>query len=169
MAPWKNVDPVIDGRLYVGNIQPAKSTRYLTEHRINYIVSVCTEPIPAEWPQSGVNHLRIPVEDLDYADLLIWLPTAVRFIHQALSNGGVVLVHSVQGLSRAPAVVAAYLMCTQRVNATTALDIVRRAREQIWVKAGLQEQLVLFEVCQYNPTPQDGIYRKWRQKITQHI
>jgi dual specificity phosphatase 12 len=125
------------------SINPAKSTRYLTEHHINYIVSVCTEPIPAEWPQSGVNHLRIPIEDLDYADLLIWLPVAIRFIYQALSGGGVVLVHSVEGLSRAPAVVAAYrkllelttcmhpssrllVMYTQRVNATTALDMVRR-------------------------------------------
>ena len=52
--------------------------------------------------------MRIPVEDVDYADLLIHLPSAVRFIDQALRDGGVVLVHCVQGLSRSATVVAAY-------------------------------------------------------------
>lgn len=54
--------------------------------------------------------MRIPVEDVDYADLLIWLPSAVQFIDQALRGGGVVLVHCVQGVSRSAAVVAAYGM-----------------------------------------------------------
>ena len=86
----------------------AKSTRSLTDKKITHILSVCNEPIPAEDPRSGIRHMRIPVEDVDYADLLIHLPSAVRFIDQALRDGGVVLVHCVQGLSRSATVVAAY-------------------------------------------------------------
>ena len=52
--------------------------------------------------------MRIPVEDVDYADLLIYLPSAIRFIDQSLRDGGVVLVHCVQGISRSAVVVAAY-------------------------------------------------------------
>ena len=55
-----------------------------------------------------MTHIRIPVEDVDYADLLIYLPIAVRFIDRALREHGVVLVHCVQGLSRSATVVAAY-------------------------------------------------------------
>ena len=126
MTTWRNVDAVIENRLYVGkwvfdlgyyqyflfntthSIIAAKSTRSLTDKKITHILSVCNEPIPAEDPRSGICHMRIPVEDVDYADLLIHLPSAVRFIDQALRDGGVVLVHCVQGLSRSATVVAAY-------------------------------------------------------------
>ncbi|KAF4601976.1 hypothetical protein EYR40_005177 [Pleurotus pulmonarius] len=112
------------------SITAARSSRSLTERRVTHIVSVCTDAIPAELPESGICHLRIPVEDIDFADLLIWLPRAVQFIDQALRNGGNVLVHCAQGLSRSAAVVAAYLMYAQRVNATQALEMVRRRESQ---------------------------------------
>ena len=86
----------------------ARSTRSMTENNITHIVSVCSDPIPGEVPASGICHMRIPVEDVDYADLLIHLPSACQFIDQALRSGGVVFVHCVQGISRSAAVVAAY-------------------------------------------------------------
>jgi dual specificity phosphatase 12 len=52
--------------------------------------------------------MRIPVEDVDYADILIQLPAAVHFIHESLNQGGVVLVHCLQGLSRSATIIAAY-------------------------------------------------------------
>lgn len=72
------------------------------------LVSVCEDAIPADSPSSGFRHIRIPVKDVDYADLLIHLPRACEFIHQALKEGGIVLVHCEQGLSRSATVVAAY-------------------------------------------------------------
>ena len=90
------------------SIMAARSTRSLTENRITHILSVCSDPIPSEAREAGIHHKRIPVEDVDYADLLIHLPSACHFIDQALRSGGVVLVHCVQGISRSAAVVAAY-------------------------------------------------------------
>ncbi|KAL5488075.1 hypothetical protein ACEPAI_6183 [Sanghuangporus weigelae] len=167
--PWRNVDSIIEGRLFLGNIIAARSPRSLSERRISHIVSVCEDPIPADSPASGIRHLRIPVKDVDYEDLLIHLPNACRFVHQALKDGGIILVHCEQGLSRSATVVAAYLMYSRRIRATEALEIVRRAREQVWPNPGFQEQLVLFELCQYNPTASDGIYRNWRSKIERQI
>ena len=86
----------------------ARQTRSLTENRITHILSVCSDPIPAEVPEAGIRHKRIAVEDVDYADLLIHLPGAVSWIDAALRSGGVVLVHCVQGISRSAAVIAAY-------------------------------------------------------------
>jgi hypothetical protein len=39
------------------------------------------------------------------------------------------------------------------------------AREQIWLKPGFQEQLILFGLCQYAPSPDNAIYRNWRQRL----
>lgn len=75
-------------------------------------MSVCKDAIPAHHPQSGYVVLQIPVDDVPTEDLLIWLPRACQFIHDAmLQKDGVVLVHCVQGLSRSACVVAAYRMC----------------------------------------------------------
>ncbi|KAJ7178951.1 protein-tyrosine phosphatase-like protein [Mycena filopes] len=162
---WKNVDAIIPNKLYLGNLIAARSTRSLTERRITHVLSVCADSIPAELPQSGIQHMRIAIEDVDYADLLIHLPSACQFIDHAIRSGGAILVHDVQGLSRSAAVVAAYLMWSHRISATKALETVRKARDQIWPNAGFQEQLVLFELCQYAPSPTNGIYRSWRYKL----
>lgn len=45
------------------------------------------------------------------------------------------------------------------------LMIFLSAREQIWVNPSFQEQLVLFELCQYNPGPANGVYQKWRLQL----
>ncbi|KAJ7721156.1 protein-tyrosine phosphatase-like protein [Mycena maculata] len=184
---WKNVDAIIENKLYLGNLVAARSTRSLTERRITHVLSVCTDPIPAELPQSGIQHMRIPIEDVDYADLLIHLPSACQFIDQAMRSGGAILVHDVQGVSRSAAVVAAYLMWSHRLSSTKALEIIRRgkhlftmhcssasdlsatARDQIWPNAGFQEQLVLFELCQYAPSPSNGIYQSWRYKLDRQL
>ncbi|KAI0053821.1 phosphatases II [Auriscalpium vulgare] len=166
---FKNVSAIIEGRLFLGNIVSAQSTRSLTERRITHIVSVCTEPIPAEHPQSGIRHLRIPVQDADVEDLLIWMPHACRFIDEALRVGGVVLVHGLHGLSRGATIMAAYLMWSRRISSTDALDTVRRHREQIWPNVGFQEQLSLFEMCRYAPSPTEGIYVRWRQNLDRRL
>lgn len=151
------------------SLSAARSTRTLGENRITHIISACTDAIPAESPASGLRHYRIPVEDRDYDDLLIWLPSACQFIDEAMKSGGVILVHCGQGLSRSATVVAAYLMWSRRINATQALEEVRRARDQIWPNPGFQEQLVLFELCQYKPSPSNGIYSSWRTKLERRL
>ncbi|KAJ8481519.1 hypothetical protein ONZ45_g9981 [Pleurotus djamor] len=168
-STWRNVDAIIDDRLFLGNVTAARSSRSLTERRVTHILSVCTDAIPAELAESGLTHMRLPVEDVDYADLLVHLPRAVHFIDQALRGGGNVLVHCSQGLSRSAAVVAAYLMFSHRVNMTQALEMIRRRRPQIWVNPGFQEQLVLYELCQYNPGPSNGIYVNWRNTLARHL
>ncbi|KAI0298863.1 protein-tyrosine phosphatase-like protein [Russula brevipes] len=166
---FKNVSVIIEGRLFLGNLVSAQSTRSLTERRITHIVSVCTEPIPAEHPQSGIRHLRVPVQDAHHEDLLIWMPHACRFIDEALRSGGVVLVHGLHGLSRGATIMAAYLMWSRRASAAQAVDIVRRSREQIWIHAGFYEQLTLFEACRYAPSMEEGIYVRWRQNLNRHL
>jgi protein-tyrosine phosphatase len=60
-------------------------------------------------------HLRIPVEDSDEADLLVWLRSASEFIYRAIESGGIVLVHSHLGQSRSAAVVAAHCRSSERL------------------------------------------------------
>lgn len=91
------------------SLTTASTPAGLHERRITHIVSVCNEPIPAHHPRSGYIIHKIPVEDQPTEDILIHLPAACQFIHNAMmTEGAVVLVHCVQGLSRSACVVAAY-------------------------------------------------------------
>ena len=81
-------------------------------------------------------------------------------------------------------------MWSQRISSAQALDSVRRckwlfrsiaadflpiiygrtaAREQIWPNAGFQEQLSIFEMCRYAPSPTEGIYVRWRQQMDRRL
>ena len=56
----------------------------------------------------------IPVQDSEYADILIHLPDACRFIQNAVDDGGRVLVHCHMGISRSATVIAAYCKIVAR-------------------------------------------------------
>ncbi|KAJ7284493.1 hypothetical protein C8J57DRAFT_1461753 [Mycena rebaudengoi] len=144
-APWKNINTIIEGKLYLSNLVAARTKRSLAGWHLFYFMKehqVDRDAIPAEMPQSGIHHMRIAVEDVDYADLLIHLPSACQLLTMLFG----LAVSSWSTMFNA-AVVAAYP---------------KLAREQIWPNAGFQEQLVLFELCQYAPSPYNGIYRSWR-------
>ncbi len=49
-----------------------------------------------------------------------------------------------------------YLICSQ-------------ARDSIWINPGFQEQLVLFQLCQYKPHPGDGVYASWKTKVDRKL
>jgi len=43
------------------------------------------------------------------------------------------------------------------------------ARDSIWINPGFQEQLVLFQICRYNPHPGDGVYASWKSKVDRKL
>jgi dual specificity phosphatase 12 len=168
-------------RLFVGGLDSARSLRFIAEKRITAVLSLCDEFVPAQDRTLRIWHARVAVAE-EHADLLVELPRAVAFVAQALAQGHGVLVHSVHGQSRAPAVVAAYRAFLQRrraaradqgeivmqalnMDATAAMDRVRKAHEPTWILPGVQEQLVLFKLCNFVPMPGVGCYDSWRNKM----
>lgn len=55
-------------------------------------------------PPAPTHHHAVDVEDVENANLLQLLPSAVGFVEGALQGGGRVLVHCAAGVSRSPAV-----------------------------------------------------------------
>jgi dual specificity phosphatase 12 len=88
------------------SLSAALSEQHRKSVGITHILSVCPD-----YPSTGESHLTINVHDSEYEDLLIHLPRACRFVEDAVSRGGRVLVHCVMGVSRSSTVVAAYRAC----------------------------------------------------------
>src|SRR5882757_6464792 len=123
IPPASDVNPVIDTRLYIGrylhhhipplsritlihrSLQVALSSSQRSALGITHVLSVCPDH-PAE-PEDN-HHLCIPVQDSEFENLLVHLPIACRFIHDAIDADGKILVHCVMGVSRSATVICAY-------------------------------------------------------------
>lgn len=106
------VDTIVEGRIFLGKLVlclPSSPTVIIyiynrilaacssTEQHITHILSVCPDPIPAEISASVVAHKYITIDDVDYEDLLIHLPSALTRFSTVRAG---VLVHCVQYLAK---------------------------------------------------------------------
>jgi dual specificity phosphatase 12 len=60
-------------------------------------------------------------------------------------------------------------MMTEGVSASEAQQRVRNAREQIWIRPGFVEQLVLFGICGFQPHEGHPIYHQWRLRMDEAL
>lgn len=60
-------------------------------------------------------------------------------------------------------------MVNEGVSACEAQQRVRNKREQIWIRPGFVEQLVLFGICGYKPHQGHPIYQQWRLRMDEAL
>lgn len=162
------ITEILKGQIFLGNLSAALCLEIRKKLGITHVVSICPE-----YPSTGPNHLTISVDDSEYENLLIHLPEACHFIQQALDEGGSVLVHCVMGISRSTTVVAAYLMKTRKMCRSSAIGFIKERRPQIHPNYGFIKQLEVFADCNYEPSPSQLAYTKWkrhqRRNVTQFL
>lgn len=112
-------------------------TEYIAEQNITHYIAMDNQTI------SGLKGLTVDV--LDGGDLLSHLSSSCEFIHQARLDKGVVLVFCPNGISRAPAVLTAYLMSHLNQSVSEALGNVRVCRPSASPHASFIEQLGVFQ------------------------
>lgn len=161
-------DEIVTGQIYLGNLAAALCPEVQSKLGTTHIVSVCPE-----YASTGPHHLTIAVDDSEYDDLLIHFPETCQFIQAALDSGGKVFVHCIMGISRSATVVAAYLMKTCNMTRSSAINFIKKRRPQVHPNYGFVKQLEIFAECDYNPTPTNPIYCKWklhrRKLVTQFL
>ncbi|KAF8918168.1 hypothetical protein CPB85DRAFT_1430774 [Mucidula mucida] len=133
--PTDSASQVVPGKIWLGNLaSTSKST--LSTLGITHVVSVCPDLI--EVLPMGTEHLRVEVEDHEYADLLSHLPRAITFIQDALDGGGRVLVIA-EWASLAVQRFSLHGMNT--ITPSAAIVIIRKARPMARPNYGFLMQL----------------------------
>lgn len=69
-----------------------------------------------------------------------------RFIRQALNSGGNILVHSVNGRSRAPTFILAYMIESEKHKLKDGLAMVRRFVPEVEPNEGFMQQLAEYDL-----------------------
>ncbi|KAJ7173617.1 protein-tyrosine phosphatase-like protein [Mycena filopes] len=154
-------DPIIDDKLFLGNLSTAESPQLLAQLGITHVLSVCPDylEVPAH-----LKHLSLPMMDDEHYDILEHLDVTCRFIQDASDAGGRVLVHCVMGISRSATVVCAYLMFSQTISAGQAVRLVRARRPQARPNYNFLRQLQVFSACNYNVDPTAAPYIAWKTR-----
>ncbi|KAF8555573.1 phosphatases II [Imleria badia] len=160
-----SINAVIDDKLYIGNLSAALSQDVRKKLGITHLLSVCTEHTFDPQP----NAMVISVQDSEYEDLLIHLPGACHFIETALSSGGKVLVHCVMGISRSATVISAYLMVSQRLSVSAAIQYIRKRRPEIHPNYGFVKQLHAFSQCRHRPSCTNSEYIAWKRRQKREV
>jgi len=140
---------ILDGFLFLGNIDNAKSVCSAGLFGIDRILSVLVEPHEGHylsmWEEivacTRTQHQFLRIEDAVDEDISELFSPACEFLEQARIAGSRVIVHCLAGRSRSAAIVLAYLM---RCHGKTLYDgfmMVKNKRPAILPNVGFWKQL----------------------------
>jgi dual specificity phosphatase 12 len=129
---------------------------------VTHMISFSPSKIPPTIPTSTslTKYRHIPLSEKNKEDLLVALPEACRFIHQAIDNDGMVLIHSLSEC-RAVTVACASLMEMKNLSAEAAFGILQDALPLFNPTRNFYRHLELFAACGYNPTRGHFLVRDW--------
>jgi hypothetical protein len=137
--------------IFVGNVTAAHDEDFLTMNKCTHVVN-CAGSEVRDLFNGTIQYLTFQWKDtnsavcttvmFDSADRNV--ESAIRFIDKALEAGECVLIHSYFGVSRAPALCAAYLMVKYGWNLDNTLQFMAMAHQDMEIKPYFLRQLRTF-------------------------
>ena len=148
--PTKIASLVHPNGLFIGDRHTAANRTWCETNKIAAIVNLAqTDGVPNYFPDT-VKYMAIPIIDADKdddpkMDLLHAYNQAKVFIDTHMQSEGRVLVHCMEGVSRASSIVTAYLMESEQLTLKSTLQIVKQVRPQIKPNNGFMRALIRLE------------------------
>ncbi|KAH9006396.1 hypothetical protein EDB86DRAFT_2794439 [Lactarius hatsudake] len=152
---YNHLDQVLPG-LWVGDLHSAKDADTLKANNIHSILTVMRGKVSI--PETFIRH-QIPLDDVAETDVLQHLIPAITFIQAELDKDRGILVHCQAGASRSATVAAAYVMYSQNIDASAAIDLIRKVRPNINPNAGFIAQLEIFHQASFKVSRRDKATR----------
>lgn len=115
--------------LYISGAQPSNNYYRMLGIGITHVLNLCGDLIGNTSFDEQFKYLVFNMLDSPNESLEDVFPACFRFIDEAREQGGKVLVHCHQGVSRSPSVVIAYLMHCNNISFENAFAHVRRTRK----------------------------------------
>ncbi|CCG82627.1 Tyrosine-protein phosphatase yvh1 [Taphrina deformans PYCC 5710] len=151
----------IEDGLYLSGYDVLQHETILRSCSISHILSICQFYLPSAEQQKTYTCKAIPALDTGDQNLLQYFSECVKFIDEARSANGRLLIHCHAGQSRSVTILAAYLMQRDRIGVRSALDKIRAIRE-VQPNDNFMNQLRLFKDCDYQLTEDNVQYRRWK-------
>jgi protein-tyrosine phosphatase len=117
---------VIPG-LILGSLQESFDRTILSKYKVTHILNVASECNITNRIDLIYDKFGVP-DDCHLSDISTILYPCLEFIHNARTNGGCVLVHCLEGVSRSVCVVLAYLVKKEGWVPEVALEHLAKCR-----------------------------------------
>ena len=132
--PWK-------ASLFIGSIGAAYNLPILLELGITHIVSITTGDVEIYPELFDYLHISEVHGKSGKGGLYDYFESSYEFINSAIQDGGKVLVHCHQGLSRSVTIMSAFLIRHKKTSAARALEIIRHTRSKAAPKQMFMDEL----------------------------
>lgn len=128
LPPYNNADLILP-RLWLGNRNAAHDEGFLQNANIQVVFN-CSKDIP--FHASIRRRYRIPVDDnlqeQEIRNLELWSYEIVVKMLSEYKAGHTLFVHCAAGMQRSPAVIALFLIATQRLTVEQAKEYIQQRR-----------------------------------------
>lgn len=155
--------PVIPDQLYINSEFPSdleSAESLLLDLGTTHLLSISSAQLPKPNLPPTFEHCFIDVPNNAREALLLELPTACRFISDAIQSGKQVLIQCRVEL-RACIVACAYLMTTRKLTPRQAHGVLKSALPLYNPTSTFYCHLDLFAACEYAPTKDHPLVRAW--------
>jgi len=116
----------IVNHLYLAGIDEVIDEVESREHSITHILNVAEE-ITCD-RSDEYSYLHVPITDDGQDDISLILDICADWIHNAIVNGGTIMVHCWGGVSRSACIVIAYMVKYRSMSVDTAYYVTRNKR-----------------------------------------
>jgi len=131
--------------IFMGPYQSAFKTQDLIEKGITHILNVSCKEYTKR--QKYFKYLDVPIQDEVGEDAQEYFRITNRFIEQGIKHGAI-LIHSVQGKSRAPTIILAYLIWKEKMKLRDGLGLLREYVNEVEPNESFMQQLATYDLDQ---------------------
>jgi len=137
----------IRDNLFVGSLHDSQSETQMSKNKISHVVRITEQPEDEKQVdiEPAPTYLFIKAADHENVNLRQHFEKVNDFVHEARLNGGSVLIHCHEGVSRSVTLLAAYMMSVSRFGFEDVMRVIKATRNQANPNIGFRAQLADFE------------------------
>ena len=153
----KNTISKITDNIYISGYLIGKNISFLKENNFTHVINCCVgssselndlneESIKQIYERNNIKYLSIYLRDDPEVDIFYHFFQVINFLESEEKKGDEkILFHCKEGISRAPAMVAGYLMWKKKYNFNEVIDLIKSKRNCVDINLGFNIQLNKWE------------------------
>ena len=173
--PTKNSISKITENIFISGYLIGKNISYLKENNFTHVINCCMgsssesndlneESIKQIYERNNIKYLSIYLRDDPEVDIFYHFFQVINFLEQEKEENEKILFHCKEGISRAPAMVAGYLMWKQKYKYTEVIDLIKSKRNCVDINLGFNIQLNKWENYLINTNKKKKLFNIVKQK-----